>query len=153
MINREKTELMNRAALCDAQAKRGEKSIARWRRRDYLAVHLFLAWCSATAAYACLFTLWGLYEAGRMAEETISRSFLSRSAEACLLVYLVYIIIMMLIYHHIYSERYRRARAWQRGSQHALEALELWYEKNDRDSGTGTAAEAERDGGINDHTA
>ncbi len=130
MIDQEKTERMNRVALCEAQAVHGEKKICRLRRRDYLTIQMILSWCAATGAFLCLFALYLLYVIGRSATDTVSGAFIARFVRIGIPLYLVYITAALLICHALFAQRYRQAKAWQRRCRQALEELNAWYEKN-----------------------
>ncbi len=135
MIDQEKTERMNHAALCEAQAVHGERAICRLRRRDYMTIQMILSWCAATGAFLCLFALYLLYVIGRSATDTVSGAFIARFVRIGIPVYLVYIAAALFICHALFAQRYRQAKAWQRRCRQALEDLNTWYADNSSPEG------------------
>lgn len=129
MISREKVRRMTEAALLQKQGQRSSMDICKYRKGDYLSLHLFVSWLSCTIAYLLMTGGLLVYLMGKNQDQYIDLTVLSQVAILWGMVYLLFCLAFCWITYLCYASRYRKAKRWQQKNQRALRGLMEYYNR------------------------
>ncbi|MBQ8639208.1 MAG: hypothetical protein IJ468_08565 [Lachnospiraceae bacterium] len=127
MISREKVERMTEAALLQKQGERGYMDVCKYRRRDYIALHLVVSWLCCSAAYVILTGILLLYIYGKNPDQYINLNVITQVAILWGMIYLMFCLVFCWITYLCYSERYDKAALWQVRYLRVLRGLKDYY--------------------------
>ena len=128
MINEERIRLMTKACIYEQQEKRKSLHIVSYYRKDYVGLHMIMAWIFATI----LVGLAGLLTLAYLTEQTTS-VFLNFSNLTVLFIilgtaYLLVVAVYMAISYICYAQRYDQAKENCRRYQAYMKKLNRLYE-------------------------
>ncbi len=131
MIHQEKIRLMTNVALLAREGSRGKEAISRYKRRDYIILHIFIICLFATIADLMLTGAVLVQFAAADPKYYISFDRMLIGIALWLIVYLIFCSAMGIVAYLCYGRRYEEARRWKKRYRAALLALEEYYESAD----------------------
>jgi len=127
MISSEKVRCMTDVALLQKKGMRGEAEACKYRQKDYVTLHMFAVWVSATAAWFLMTAALLLFIFGKNPDQYIAFETVGQVAVLWGMAYVLYCLIFFWVAWICYSTRYRKAKKWQRQYQYAVQCLEKYY--------------------------
>lgn len=131
MIHQEKIRLMTNVALLAREGSRGKEAISRYKRRDYIILHIFIICFFTTIADLMLTGAVLIQYAAADPKHYVSFDMMCMWVALWVIVYLIVCSAMGIIAYLCYGRRYEEARRWKKRYRAALLALEEYYESTD----------------------
>ncbi len=138
MISAEKVRHMTEVAMLLKKGERREAEVCKYRRKDYIALHMFGIWVSSTVAYFLITIVLLIFMLGKNPDQYIAFETMMQAALLWGMTYMIFCLGMQWLAWICYSARYKKSRIWQRKYHYALRMLEEYYN-------TPTEPEAEDD--------
>lgn len=118
---------MTAVAMLRKRGRRREAEACKYRQKDYIALHMFGIWVSATIAYFMMTGALLIFILGKNPDQYIAFETMGQVAILWGLVYVIFCLAFEWIAWICYSARYRKAKGWQRRYRYAVRRLEAYY--------------------------
>lgn len=127
MISERKIRLMTNAAMLVKKGGREMETIGRYRRRDYIVLHMLIVWILSTVSYLLMTAALLVFLLGVDPDRCIAFEVFGQAAILWGIVYLVFCFVMSWIAYFCYGTRYEKARQWKKRCRAAVQSLEEYY--------------------------
>lgn len=129
MIQKEKVKLMTKMAIFEKKEHRKTMEIMRYRRQDYVALHVILSWICAVILVGAVVALMALYIISKGSQILFQPSYLKMTAIIGLVLFIMFSFIYCFLTYWHYVEQYENAEKKFKEYEKMLNQLNQLYEE------------------------
>lgn len=129
MIQKEKVKLMTKMAIFEKKEYTKAMEIMRYRRQDYIALHVILSWICAVISVGFIVALMAFYIISKGSQILFQPSYLKVTAIIGFVLFIMFSFIYCFLTYWHYVEQYEEAEKKFKEYKEMLDQLNQFYEE------------------------